>query len=217
MIQIVADLKPALDLTDRARRQVPFAASKALNDTIKQIQAAERAQIEKTFTLRRKQFVLRTVKINRQDFANKRNLRATVRIDPTRDFLAKFERGGVKRPHSGRSIAVPIDVKRGKTGVGSRRLRPKALALRAHHTAGGKTQYRGEKRTFLVERGAFRGIFQRVGRRRRSSIRLLYSLVTSVRIPASLRFERTARRVATPERLQANFHRAFEFAMRTAR
>ena len=134
-------------------------------------------------------------------------------IDPpggerTSGILAKFERGGTKRPRDGRHLTVPVEAKRTKAGVVSRRNRPKALRLKRVGRA-----VRGEKRTFIVP-GV--GIFQRVGRKGNSRVRLLWSFKTSVPIDRRLDFIRNAER--TVERVfDANFDRAFDRAVATAK
>lgn len=210
---VAIDIRHNLGLADRflrtTARQIPFATAKAINDTLKQAQEAVRHGIEQRFTLRRPQWVLRTVKINRGDFATKRKLEGKLQIDPNRDVLAKFERGGIKRPQEGRHLAVPIEAKRTGSGVVSRAQLPKKLEFR--QLPGG--QIVGRKKTFLV-RGV--GIFQRYGRRAASKVRMLFAFVRQVPIPPDLRFVETARAVVR-RRFDDNFRKAWDFALRTAR
>jgi hypothetical protein len=116
-------------------RQAPFAMAKTLNATANAAQTAVRLGLTKkqAFTLRRPDFVLRT--IYRQpghDFATKANLRAAVRVHPERDFLAQHEEAGRKVPTSGRSVAIPLEaVKPSEGSVVPRRLRPSALRSNA--------------------------------------------------------------------------------------
>jgi len=152
----------------RDRGQIPFAMANAINDTMKQGQTAVRANLRRKFTLRRKQFIERSIKINRSDFANKRKLTARLHLEERADFLAKFEEGGEKRPEQGRFLAVPIDVKRSAAGIVPRRLRPQAI--------------RGNPKIkhFRVSNV---GLVQVLGRGKRRVTRLLYLFVRRVPIP----------------------------------
>ena len=112
-------------------RQAPFAMAKALNATANAAQTDVRLKLERgrQFTIRRRDFVLRTIyRQPGQDFATKGALRAVVRVHPDRDFLAQHEEAGRKVPTSGRSVAVPLyAVKPTDQTVVPKRLRPSAL------------------------------------------------------------------------------------------
>ena len=192
-------------------KQTPFALSVAINDTLKDAQKVQRTHQRRVFTVRRPQFVDRSVKI--RPFATKRTLEGTMAIDPPggqkrADILAKFERGGQKRARDGRHLAIPIDVKRTKAGVVSRRNRPKGFNFKRVGRS-----IRGERRTFIIP-GV--GIFQRVGRRKNSRIRLLYAFKTQVPIDRRLDFIANAERVVQ-RMFDKNFDRAFDRAVVTAR
>ena len=192
-------------------KQTSFALSVAINDTLKDAQKVQRAHQRRVFTVRRPQFVDRSVKIKR--FATKRTLTGTMSIDPPggqkrADIITKFERGGQKRPRDGRHLAIPIDAKRTKAGVVSRRNRPKGFNFKRVGRS-----IRGDRRTFIIP-GV--GIFQRVGRRKNSRIRLLYAFKTQVPIDRRLDFIQNAERVVR-QMFDRNFDRAFDRAMATAR
>lgn len=222
-LTIRVDARSALGFLNSLSRQAPFAISKAVNDLMLDGQRRVQTGLGEHFTLRRRTFVERTIKVRR--WANKRSLVATVGVDPTRDFLAKFEAGGVKRP-AGRALAVPIEARRGKTGVVVKSMRVRELQLRAQRTATGAVQLRGKHRTWAVKGPTGGAILQRVGRRRKGSatlaqeiaagkVRVVYSFQRSVRLPASLHFreafQETAR--AWPRFMAA----AWDAALRTAR
>ncbi len=198
----------ARHLNRMAANQVPFATSKAINETAKDFQKVQTAHIRKEFIERNPIFIKRAVKI--KPFANKRRLSATVQIEPpggqrTTDILSKFEEGGTKRPRQGRHLAIPIEVRRTKRGIVSKAQRPRAFQFREI----GK-RIVGLKRTFIVP-GV--GILQRRGKRK---VRLLYAFARAVPIPAALDFVENAKRVVRvifPRR----FRKAFQQAMRTAR
>lgn len=207
----------AAEVSEFARRvfhdQIPFATSLAINTTAKEFQREQREGLKDRFTIRRR-WVLTGIKINRGDFATKRKLVARIHVDPARDFLTKFEEGGIKRP-TGTRLAIPHAVRRTATGVVSRSFRPRALRFR--EVGGGMAK--GEKRTFLVRAPGGRGaILQRFGRRGRGggSTRVLYTFAPAARIDPILEFEETGARVVR-DRFEPNFEAAFDRAVRTAR
>jgi hypothetical protein len=110
VIELTVDIKDdsgVRGLLSGLRDQIPYAASVALNTTANDAQQAIQAKLPAEFTLRRKEFIERTIYRSRADFAKKDNLVATVRVNPARDFLAKFEDDKVKvaKQHA---LAVPI-------------------------------------------------------------------------------------------------------------
>lgn len=154
-----------------------FGASVALNRTADDAQTAIRDTLPGRFTLRRPDFILRT--IYRQpglDFASKTKLEAGVRIHPERNYLAKFEAGGRKLPRGPSLLSIPL--KGVRPGAGD--VVPRSQ--RAGRIIDRKTVFRY---------GKF--IYRRVGRGRSSSLVKLYYLVPVVPIPASLHFVETAR------------------------
>ena len=192
-------------------RQVPFALKVAINETLKDAQKAQRIHQRRVLTVRRPQFVDRAVKI--KPFATKQTLTGTMLIDPPggqkrADILTKFERGGIKRPRSGRHLVLPVEARRTRAGIVTTRNRPKALKLQRRGRS-----VRGARRTFVV-RGV--GIFQRVHRGRRSRVRLLFAFLRQVPIDRRLHFIANAERTVG-RRFDHNFDRAFDKAVRTAR
>ena len=206
------------------RDQVPFATSLAINQTARGIQTEQRAGMRKRFTIRRA-YVLQGVKFSK--FSTKRDLEAIVEIDPTREFLFKFEEGGTVRPR-GTRFAVPDEVRRGKkTGVVSRVMRPRGLRFEFHGSGPRAEVHRGLKRTFMIRRPDGTGaILQRLGRRggkrkprgqrRVGKLRMLFSFTPQAEVEPSLRFELTARTVFE-QSFASNFEASFDRAVRTAR
>ncbi len=191
-------------------RQVPFALKVAINETLKDMQKAQRAHQRRVFTVRRPSFVDQSVKI--KPFASKQTLTGTMSIDPPgghkrADILTKFERGGIKRPRR-RHLVLPVKARRTRAGIVSTRNRPKALKLRRRGRS-----VRGERRTFVVRDV---GIFQRVNRGRRSRVRLLFAFLRQVPIDRRLDFVANAERTVA-RRFDRHFDRAFDRAVRTAR
>lgn len=180
-MQVSIDVKDAelvqkgLEAIGRSAR---FATAKALNATANHAQTAIREGLT-GFTLRRKVFVQRTIFRDRAtDFAGKAQLKAVVRVDPRRDFLAQHEEGGRKTPVAGRSVAIPLPaVQPDPSVVVPRRLRPSKLQgdVRRITTAAG---------VFLVRNRPGRG----KGGLRGWRTEFLYRLKPSVPLRPRLRF-----------------------------
>ncbi len=186
--------------------QLPFATSLAINWTALEFQKRERSRLHDIFTIRRRSFAERSIKIRRGDFTTKTKPEATVRVDSPRGrshIFTKFETDTSKRPFRGRSIAVPTEnVPRTGTGIIPKRWRPRSLLEKAR-------QRRRGRRAFLIRRPGGRGtIFQRIN----GDIFALYQLVPRVSIDPELKFEVTARSTVR-DVWAANFTRAFDRAI----
>lgn len=190
--------------------QIPYATSVAINTSLDRAQTAIRAKLPGEFTVRRKDFIEKTIYRSRQDFATKRKLIGAVRVNPARDQLAKFEEGGVKRPQGGKSLAVPV-VRQAAPKMVITRGSPLALghvmALIEHQ--GGKQvgplkprilRRKGQKiilpalsESFFVLHSAKGNtiVMQRKGKAKPKAI---YAFVPEVPIPPSLHFVETASR-----------------------
>jgi len=99
--------KMLADLQTGARPAVALACNKVAD----QVQSAVRASLPGAFTLRRKPFIENTIYRNKAtDFArwNQTPVKAIVRVNPERDYLAKHEEGGDKTALSGSSVAIPL-------------------------------------------------------------------------------------------------------------
>lgn len=223
--------------------QLPFATSVALNDVAKLAQTAQRRRIHDVFTIRRRDFADRAVKI--QPFATKRRLEVTLKIEPPggaqrADIFSKFEEGGRKTSRlPGGRVAIPEDVRRGKTGVVGRSQRPRALGLQLHGRGPKATVFTGKNRTFMIKPHAGGGgIFKRTGRAStvvqgrerytgrfsgrmsggyaRGNVKMLYSFARHAKIDDRLGFEETIH--GTVQRMwPTTFGRAWEQAVRTAK
>lgn len=242
MISVTVDTSSVVPwLQSLHRDQIPYATMLALNELALAVQTAEREGIDQRFTLRRRDWARRNVKIRREDFAKKTQLRAIVRMEAPgsagrTDILAKFEDGDTKRPR-GRRLAIPDDVRRSASGVIPKGKRPKAFHFKP---MGGKTRTAryvlvGDSRTFaILNPDGTGGIYQRTGRkirRRRTSgnqgrrlasdiqtrsvrdmnVRVLYRFTPQANIDSRLHFESTAREV-----IRVRFSRTFEEALQKA-
>lgn len=198
------------------RDQVPFALSKAINETAKEAQRAQRRHQASEFTIRRKRFADAAVKI--KPFSSKRRLFADVQIDPPgsgkADILTKFEDQSRKRPRGSR-IAIPTpSLKRTGTGIVPPSMRPSRLNFQQH----GGDVFRGDKRTFMILRpGGTGAIFRRRGRRGSTGADAIFVFRPSADISGTrLAFERTV--TDTVRRtFDRHFSQAFDLAVQTAR
>lgn len=166
-----------------AKQQIPFAMAKATNDITLEAREFLKDRNRSAFTIRRP-WVLNGWRVK---LANKRMspIKATLWLDPSRDFLAKFEDGGTKQSRTGRSLAVPLDARKSPRSIVPAALRIPALQLRAHRTKGGKVQLKGLQRTFTVRTASHTLVLQRKGK---NNLLTLYAFKRSVPIPATLRF-----------------------------
>jgi len=161
--------------------QLPFATSKAINDSALGGQKVQRAHQREIFTVRRASFVDRAVKI--AQFAKKDALEARVRVEPPggqkrADVIAKFEDMTIKGPFRGTSIAVPTrHVPRTGAGIIKKAWRPKSLLgggkagssdrlLPGGGVLVGNETMQGKKHVFLIRRSSGKGtIFMRINPR----------------------------------------------------
>lgn len=210
--------------------QLPFATAKAINATLLEVQRVELASINRAFTVRRPDFAKRSVKIERADFATKKNPVGRIGIQGDRaDVYAKFEAGGTKAPRAGQHVAVPITgslVKRNARSIVPRELRPaqlgQSLTVRVFERRFKKDP--SHSGLFAVDRVAeaqaqrLKGQGKRVGKRiaSRAVPRLLYALPSTVPITRRLDFVPTARAVVGSA-FVPNLRAAVAEALRTAR
>lgn len=225
LVKTEIDIAPALRAIGAVTKQIDFATANALNDTAFEFRDAERKGISERMTVRR-EFVVQGIQVPREGRARRDHLVAEVEVEAKRDFLAKFEKGGTKRPRDGHSLAVPEDARPSPRELIPKRLRPRALqvadgpaqtiSFRKNGTIRrGKVRQKGQGlfRTFLIEG---MGIFQRVGRGGGSSVRLLYAFTPQAQIDPELRFFETARDVFDRS-FSKHFQRRFLEALRSAR
>ena len=165
----------------------PRALALTLNKLADDGQRAVQDTLAKSFTLRRAEYVKRTIFRKGEDFATQARPRAAYGVNPERDILAKFEEDSVKAPRSGRSVAIPLPaVRPTRDAVVGKGLR--LSTLRSDPKVRKVTTVNG---TFLVrdrKAGKVKGV--RMGAR----TDLLYRLVPSVRLKARLGFYATAKR-----------------------
>jgi hypothetical protein len=207
VIEISVDPRQLIKEMNGMDRQLPFAVARALNECAVSFQADERTLITREFTVRRP-WVLQGVKINRQDFATKTKPEVRIHVDPQRDFLNKFEQGGIRAPRAGKkALSVPISVRSNPRTVIKGSMRPKAFDFKKV----GPGVFKGTNRTILIQKPDGRGvILQRKGRsvavskrqhgplmkgqRRDHALVVLYVLRPRTPVPDDLHFVETARK-----------------------
>lgn len=208
-----------------------FGASVGLNRTMDEAQSAIRETLPGRFTLRRRDFVEKTIyRKPGEDFASKDKLAAGVRIHDERNVLAKFEEGGDKTPRGGgvggagdsnKAVAIPVGARPSKTAVVPQRLQLKSLffgstsrisqAIQIISLGRRERRFRG----LLVKRSGITDdvfvkdgkVFQKTGKR--GKLKLLWIFKPSVRIQPLLHFVETAKRIVM-ERGVANIAGAMQ-------
>lgn len=203
------------------KKQIPYATSLAINNTLNDIQSAVRSHVHQAFIVRRAQFIDRSIYIGPQDRARKDRLTGTVRINPARDVLAKFEDDTQKVPTRARSLAVPV-FRQGAPGIIISRSDPlnvkklmAAMARRGGRMRRGKyTPAQLGKQSIFLVRGRDGRSF--IVERTASATRVLYAFVPSVPIEPDLNFAEIGMATAL-DRWDTNASAAIEHALATAR
>lgn len=191
-IRVQVDTKELVRRMGALAQKAPQALANGINKTAEELQRVQRESQRRAFTVRRPQFVDRAVKI--KPFARRNSLFAIVMIDPPggqdrASILTQHEQGGQKHARSGSRVAVPIEARRNKSDIVQKGQRIRALNL---HKEGGRII--GARRTFMVK-GPNPAVLQRVGKGKRSKVRVLYSLERSVPLRPRLHFKQNAERV----------------------
>lgn len=181
------------------RKQLPFATSKALNDTIFDVRRHIVGPVwSRAFEAKNARFASATFRVAK---STKRKLVASLFDALNRANLALHETGGVKRPFRGQHLAVPVGVKRTASGKISKGRRPAAL--------------RGKGGVFKTRLSTGNeGLVERRGKKGKLSV--LYTLPRAARIKAKFPFEREAHAMAA-RRFTRRFKVSLERALRTAR
>jgi len=198
--------------------QIPFATALAINAVLNDAQAAIRATLPGEFTLRRPEFIERTIYIGPQDRARKDRLEGTLRVNPERDFLSKFEEDRAKTPTRSHTLAVPVfrsgepariigrsdplHVKKLMAAIakgGSRGFGAGTLGVIKHRRAKGMHGPQQQELVFLIKSSKGTFLVQRTGA---TSTRVLYAFKPRVAISPDLHFKEIALKTA-----EANWER----------
>jgi hypothetical protein len=196
--RIYTNIPSVLKDIDRMDRQRPFAISKAINETAKDVQKAEGANLPKKQTIRSDWWKPgRKFGINIKPFATKDRLTST--IGTGADWEGLHEKGGTKTPKSSKRLSIPTEAHRGgKEKKMTPAKKPRSIlskfAFFAHMKSG------------------IPGIFRRVGKAR-LPIKLLFTLSRQARIDPKLGYEEIGEAVIT-KKLPEHFAEEFRKAIR---
>lgn len=184
-------------LIDNWEKKLAFAVSDGINEIAKSIQKVERENINQHFTVRQNEFINRNAAIIKPFASPKKGIMfAEIAVGQRKGLLlSTFEAGGTKSSLKGSRVAVPITGTASRPGFSSSvnpKFTFKAMSLKKTKTKSGKTQYKGNNRTFILPS---KGVFQRTGSQR-SDIEILYKFKANPHLQASLRFVATAQRVS---------------------
>lgn len=166
MITMTVDVAPfAAALDDVSQRQIPFALSRAINNTLTDFQSVQRNFMARAFTLRQPAFAARAVKISGPDFATKARLSGAVHMEdphgsgPSRgSIFTKFEAGGEQIAHDYYApfIVPAASIWPDRTQLVPRYLFPKNLRLEDRKNVTGVLPFTSRKRK--------KGGVQRIGK-----------------------------------------------------
>ena len=198
-ISVKADLKDITRyLTRIQRKQLPFATALALTTTAKDVQRAETVQLTKKLD-RPTPFTKRSMGIKA---ATKRRLTAEVFIKRIQAAYLNMQVFGGTRRAQGQGTGVPYTKNKKLNKFGN-------IAGRRRGLVKGKKQ-------FIDTIKGIPGVWQTVGGKRASKVKLLIAFEKVVRYRPRLPFFKTAEGVVR-NRFVKNFNAALARALRTAR
>lgn len=193
------------DLSDMARNQIPFATSRAINDTLDDVAKNETKRLHKTID-RPTPFTLKAWRVAR---SSKRRLQGAILAkDVQAEYLRLLERPGTRSP-DGSAIVVPVRQRLNKYGNMPRKAISRALT---------------NPRVFATTRGAGAtshlpgGIYKRLGGRGKAGrLHMLAAFVDVARYTRRvLRFQESARK-GSDKLFPIRFGDRLAEAIRTAR
>ena len=197
-ISVRVDSARVLALLKKAEKRMAYAIVNSINATAKDVQAAEKAEVARRFTLRKRDFILREIAII-QPFASvpQKRYEAMIRVGSKRRLLlANFEKGFTREPFTNFAdgkVAVPIigGARPTKARSVPEDLWIQRLNLRkksgAHKVSGGG-QTVGNLGAYVVP-GI--GIYRRIAS---GASKILYVFKSPFRIPPRLNWMAVARR-----------------------
>jgi len=188
-LSIKSDMKSAQRwLNDVQRRQIPYATSRAINDTLKTCRKAVINGIIRRQESKKAWWNNKRSGIN-IEWSNKHNLTGSV---GTRIYWAHLaEHGGIKIPHKGnRNLAIP-----------------QPIVPKSRRKSGGVRIMAAQKKTFFNKNGLYR----KKGSKKNRSIELLFRFVSRANIKPWMRLRDTAQNAALK-----SFRKHFDFWLRKA-
>lgn len=199
-ISMKSDIDKAIKQLGALGKQVPFAASVAINQTVKDIQKVEQAAIKRELD----KPTPSTVKGIRVSRSSKRKLVGTVFIIPHIDKFLKYQIEGGTRPPRSKAEAVPVSIRLNKYGNIPGRRQGKLAKLLTRPD------------TFSATIRGVAGIWQRGKGRNRNRVTLLVAYEKETKYSPAFKFYEHAERT-TAKRWHRNFNKALSAAIRTAR
>ena len=181
-------------LDQRFRKQIPFATSKALTATAKDVQRALTEEINQVFD-RPTPFTQRAIGMTA---SNKQTLTAKVFIKDIQAAYLKLEVSGGTRLPAKRAIVIPVEVARNQYG---------------NMTRGKLKQLLARKDVFSGTVRGIPGIWQR---NRKGGVKLLIAYTPRAQYKRLYPFYEIAKR-EVERKLLPNFREAFAYAIATAR
>jgi hypothetical protein len=181
------------ELTAIQKQQIPFAASRAINDTAVNAQDDVIAAIPRTFKNLKRWWLKQQPTGIKVRFSNKANLHAAVH---TSAYFAKIqEEGGTKQPRSAKNLAVPTE----------------KVAKKYRNSHGAREMMDAQKNVFRTPKGVFRRTSKK-----RYPIQLLWSFTPVAKVKARFRFFDTCK-AAVMRRFETNFKMRLSQALATAK
>lgn len=185
----IDQFKRGLNLVQR--EQIPYAASRAINDTAVDAQEAVQEAIPHIFENRKKWWLKRQPTGIKVKFSNKKNLHAQVF---TNAYFAKIQaEGGTKKPKTARNLAIPT----------------KAVPNRYRTSHGAREMVADRGNVFRNEKG----VFKRTGKRK---ITLLWSFSPSASITRVFNFHEIIQKVVK-RRFSKHFEKRLNEALASAK
>ena len=191
MFNVKGDMKPIIKhLNKTQKRQIPFAAAQAINNTLFDIMKAEKAQLPKKLD-RPTPFTMKAFKINK---AKKTQLVGDIHVSPERYKYLKYAiEGGTRTGNTG------VPTKHAKLNkYGNIPMRKKGLIK--------------NKRQFIKNIGGLSGVWEKST----SGLKLMVAFENTVNYKKQFPFYKIAEGVAR-KKFQRNFQKTLKRAIDTAR
>lgn len=192
MFNIKGDMKPITKhLTKLQKKQIPFAASKAINDTLKQVVKAEQVQMPKKLD-RPTPFTSKAFRIK---YAKKHTLHGEVQIKPIQWEYLKYQIEGGTRTKT----RIPVPTSQAKLNKYGN------IPGKRHGLVRNKKQFMND-----------RGVWERYGGKKNRKAKLVVAFENSVSYRKRFPFYKIADGVAR-SRFKKNLQRSIKHAIATAR
>lgn len=201
-LSIKVDTRDFKKLIKKFPSQVRFVTNTAINKTLLDIQKAQRANLVKKFTIRRRGFSRASVKIIQ--FSKKQTLLGRLQIispGSQPNIFAQHEFGTIKQGRESRRIAIPQEILPNKMRVLTAKKRPAGL---------------GKKAFTITTRSGQDLLLLRKGKGKRSKTIVAFSLENRVVIQPRLGFFKLSGGIMR-SKWQSNYANAWRRAIATRR